>query len=176
MKKAISLLLTCAILFGCTVFAGAEKIEAGTATVSVVVDDDAETYELSIPATEGVAIDAAAGTGTFTVSLENVNLQWHTQLTVYMDAENGDATGANLVNTTDASKKVHYTITNNTMNGAKYSANNPEGFIVADYSSTSSTNPRATCEIAIDVDGKYPGPGTYTDTLTFSVELQGQAS
>ena len=174
MKKVISLLLTCALLFGCMVFAGAEAVDAGTAVVTVDVGTDIETYTLSIPADEGITIDAEDRIGTFMVSLSDVNLQWHTQITVYMSSENGDATGANLVNA-ETQKKVHYTITNNTMNGFTYSANNLEGFPVADYSATDSENKWAECEIAIEIDGKYPGPGTYTDTLTFSVELQGQA-
>ena len=112
MKKLISLLLTCTMLLGCTVFAAAvdEGLPvAGTTDISVTVDRSIETYTLSIPAT--AIIDAETGTGTMEIALTDVTFHWNNGIIIYYGSANPDTEsgkGAYLVNTANADQKVHY--------------------------------------------------------------------
>ena len=169
MKRLISILLVC-VLLSCSAAAQYEDLPvAGSSVVSVTVDDAQESYELSIPALGATTIDAASGSGSMTVSLENVNLQWSSKVLVFYqssnpDTENGE--GAYLVHQTNPNQKVHYTITNQ-QTGFSYMENGEN--LAAQY--TGEDDPWQSCTLDIEIDGTYPAPGTYSDTLTFYAQI-----
>lgn len=155
MKKLLSLMLCFALLLGLatTVYA-----TGNTTTVSLEVPN--ESYTLKIPAT--VTIDATSKTGSVTVEVADVNLIWSTGLRVVMTAQNAVAgeTGSYLVNA-ESDNKIHYNL-KASFDGDSYKAG--ESFDVL------RTDSRNSETITLTVDGAYPGAGTYTDTLTFTVE------
>lgn len=159
MKKFLSLMLCLALLLGLatTVYA-----TGNTTTVSLEVPN--ESYTLKIPAT--VTIDAASKTGSITVAVEDVNLIWSDYLRVMMTAQNVGTTGeagSYLVNA-ESGNKIHYNFSNDIENKAHVSGDT--------YKAIDTRNGN-TNTITLTVDGAYPGAGTYTDVLTFTVEAVG---
>ena len=155
MKKFLSLMLCLALLLGLATTAYAT---GNTTIVSLEVPD--ETYNLIIPAT--VTIDASSKAGTVAVAVEDVNLIWSDYLAVQMTAQNAVSgeQGSYLINA-DNGKKIHYYFSND-VKGDPYITQSGYCYDVLNEIYTSNT-------ITLTVDGKYPGAGTYTDTLTFIV-------
>lgn len=155
MKKFLSLMLCLALLLGLATTAYAT---GNTTTVSLEVPD--ETYTLKIPAT--VTIDATSKTGSVTVEVADVNLIWSTGLKVVMTAQNtvSGETGSYLVNE-ESGNKIHYNFSKD-VDGNIYGANNTSYKALDTILNTSNS-------ITLTVDGAYPGAGTYTDVLTFTV-------
>ena len=165
MKKLIAILLcmVCVLSMAIPVFATEEE-DTRTTVVSMTLDPSMESYTLTIPAT--ISIDPTEKSATLNVTLEDVTLVWHTRLDVRYSTANGvtDQEGSFLVNTQDATKKIHYNITDSNLNVYSHDSN---GETAAYYSNGEVTN----AWIELEVDGEYPGAGTYTDTLTFTVEM-----
>lgn len=156
MKKYLSIMLCLALLLGLVTTAYAT---GNTTTVSLEVPN--ESYTLRIPA--NVEINPAEKTGTITISVEDVNLIWSDYLKVIMTAQNVGAKGERgsyLLNS-ESGKKIHYNISNDVVGTAHASG----GRYIALDTRDSTTN-----TITLTVDGEYPGAGTYTDVLTFTVE------
>ena len=172
MKKIISLLLATALFMSMTVTAFAADNQT---VISMEIDESMESYELVIPAT--VSIDPAVKTGKVEVKIQDINLVWHKSIGLYVKAQNTDETGSYLINTTDPSKKIAYKILLGTgviYSAAESGANTPRGVWTNQYKydeDTQSWIANYREEINLTVTGDYPGSGTYTDTLTFTVEL-----
>lgn len=170
MKKLIALLLCIVSIMSMAIPAFATEAEDNRSTiVSMTLDPSMETYTLTIPAT--ITIDPAVKSATLKITLENVNLVWHKRLAVYAMPTNRDTVngGSYLINTEDATKKIHYNLksqdgqilqaTDTTMSTAYY------------YLASDSTPYLQNGRLELTVDGDYPGAGTYTDTITFTVKL-----
>ena len=172
MKKIISLLLATALFMSMTVTAFAADNQT---VISMEIDESMESYELVIPAT--VSIDPAVKTGKVEVKIQDINLVWHESIGLYVKAQNTDETGSYLINTTDTSKKIAYNILLGTgviYSAAESGANTPRGVWTNQYKydeDTQSWIANYREEINLTVTGDYPGSGTYTDTLTFTVKL-----
>lgn len=171
MKKIISLLLATALFMSMTVTAFAAENQT---VISMEIDESMESYELVIPAT--VSIDPAVKTGKVEVKIQNINLIWNKGIDLYVKAQNTDETGSYLINTTDPSKKIAYKMFLGS--GIFYSSGDPEydsqrGLVTNHYRYDEHSQSWVTTseEINLTVTGDYPGSGTYTDTLTFTVEL-----
>lgn len=156
MKKFLSLMLCLALLLGLatTVYA-----TGNTTTVSLEVPD--ETYTLKIPAT--VTIDATSKTGSVTVEVADINLFWNTGLVVEMTSQNAVSgeIGSYLVNE-ESGNKVHYNFSRDVI-GADFHVGKDFHYKALD------THDKTSNTITLTVDGAYPGAGTYTDVLTFTV-------
>lgn len=155
MKKLFSLILCFALILCITSTAYAAETDNST-IVSLTVPD--ETYTLTIPA--NVTIDPATKSGTVMVSFTDVNLIWSKGIEAYFTCANAISgeDGSYLVNS-DSGKKVHYNLYDE--NGDMY------GSVTPGYAGNNTTEG----SIHLEVDGAYPGAGTYTDTLTFSVRF-----
>lgn len=160
MKKSIAFLLAFVILMSMamTVFAADNQTE-----ISLTLDENMESYEVVIPPT--VPIDLTQNETRFQVQIKNISLVWSDLVKVYVASANPDTEtglGAFLVNTEDATKKIHYKM---------YLPRDYEGTetLVAQISNTSTSY---TATIDIEVDGEFPGSGTYTDTLTFRIAAE----
>ena len=167
MKKVISFILCLALVFSLNICAFAEETANDQTTVlKLTVDPSLETYTLSIPAE--LEIDPTTKTATLTVSASEINLLWSDSLCVDVSSENLDANGANLINTNDETKKIHYKM----KDGDNTPLNSSTEMITAfTYKKADDTQQTKSAEgsMAITVDGTYPASGTYTDTLTFTV-------
>ena len=167
MKKVISFILCLALVFSLNICAFAEETSNDQTTVlKLTVDPSLETYTLSIPAE--LNIDPATKTATLTVSASEINLLWSDAFCVDVSSENLDTTGANLVNTKDATKKIHYEMRDD--NGTLITSSITAGTVLQ-YEKERDTQgtKSASGTLEITVDGTYPTSGTYTDTLTFTV-------
>ena len=156
MKKLFALILCIALVFSLNVCAFAE---GNTTTVSLTVDPSLESYTLTIPAT--ATIDPATKKGSISVSVSDVTYVWSTKIKVFVSSENFDSTGSNLVNSDDTSKKIHYTL--------KDTDSEPVNSTNTYVLGTNKTSQGG--GLSLEVDGTYPAAGTYTDTLTFTVEM-----
>ena len=162
MKKVLSILLSLLLIFSLAIPAVASENQT---VVSLELDSSMESYTLTIPAT--VELDPSSKTGYIGVELKDVNLVWSGSVNVSFTAANG-VTGENgsyLVNTENEELKIHYIIKN--FAGDEYT-HNPEKPMVAAYSIKDEVMGGY---IGFEIDGEYPGAGTYTDTLTFNVKL-----
>lgn len=167
MKKVISFILCLALVFSLNICAFAEETSNDQTTVlKLTVDPSLETYTLSIPAE--LNIDPTTKTATLTISASEINLLWSDSLCVDVSSANLDATGANLVNTNDETKKIHYKMKDGDNTPLNSSTEMITPFIYEKADDTQQTK-RAEGSLAITVDGTYPASGTYTDTLTFTV-------
>lgn len=171
MKKLISVLLCVAIAL-CIVptVQAAEVAETKQTTVSLKLDPTLETYTLTIPAT--VSIDPSTKDGTIEISLTNMKFIWHSGISVLMSAANSSASeqGSYLVNSEDSNQKIHYNATSS-YSGAKMHGDRSLVVLECDYDVSVTPEYTVKESVSLEVDGTYPGAGTYTDTLTFSVEL-----
>lgn len=158
MKKLFSLILCIVLVFSLNVCAFAE---GNTTTVSLTVDPSLESYTLTIPAT--ATIDPATGEGSIDVSVSDITYVWSIGCAIKVSSENFDTTGSNLVNGTDTSKKIHYTLKD--VEGDKLTSSN--GHVIG----LTGKPAKVEGHLALKVDGTYPAAGTYTDTLTFTVEM-----
>lgn len=157
MKKIIAILLSCAALFTMTttVFA---TVGEGQTELSLTLDADMENYELVIP--PSVEIDLSQDETIFNVKVQNISLVWSKRVKVYVSSANPDTEsglGAFLVNKDGSGKKIHYKM-----------------YVPRDYEGTETlvgetTSSLFTTNVGVEVDGTFPGSGTYTDTLTFRV-------
>ena len=158
MKKLFSLILCIALVFSLNVCAFAE---GDTTTVSLTVDPSLESYTLTIPAT--ATIDPSTKKGNINVSVSNITYVWSTKVKVSVASENFDSTGSNLVNNADTAKKIHYTLKDTDSTPV----NSTNTYVLGGATSAASL----TGGLSLEVDGTYPAAGTYTDTLTFTVEM-----
>ena len=159
MKKYVTILIAMALLFSMsmTVFAETTK----TTTVSFTVEDT-ESYVLQIPS--DITIDSTTKKAELNVTLTNVNLIWSKDISVYVDSANpvgSGKEGAFLVNENDQDKKIQYRIESYV---GQYYAASP----MVVYAKSAESHPRHG-KLFLEVDGAYPGSGTYKDTLTFTV-------
>ena len=162
MKKLISMLLCLVLVASMTTptFAAENQTE-----LTLTVPADMETYELTIPA--AVDIDVTNKTGSVSVKLSNVVLVWSKTLRVDVTSANGGY----LVNDENTNLKMLYQIKNGYTNQI-----DKDGFTtidtVAEYRVGSASNDFSTNgSLEITVLDSYPGAGTYTDTLTFTVNF-----
>lgn len=179
MKKLIAILLcmVCVLSLAVPVFAEeiAETIET---VVSLELDPTLEHYTLTIPAE--VKFDMTKEVSEVPIDLKDVNFAWNKRLDVYLTAKNGceeawdseiddqdfRMASSYLINTEDETKKILYGIKSGL------------GFEYAGEDLTVASAYYYEGEIEIDnyplkmkILGEYPGAGTYTDTLTFTVKL-----
>lgn len=167
MKKLIAILLCMACVLSTAIPAlAAENEDTRQTVVSLELDPSMESYTLTIPA--NITIDPAKKSATLNVTLEDVSLFWYDELYVYAAPANHDSVngGSYLVNTEDTTKKIHYTLT--AYSGEELGS--LEGKVCAAYYEKNEPY-LGSGDMTIVVDGEYPGAGTYTDTLTFSVVL-----
>lgn len=161
--------MVCVMTMAMPVFA--EETEGAKQTiVSLEVDPSMEHYTITIPAS--ISIDPAEKSATLNVTLEDVALVWHSRIHVYAAPANRDTEniGSYLVHTEDAAKRIHYSL-KSTENGMIFNSQQEKLTVMSYYSEYDSDSESKTGGIVLTVDGEYPGGGTYTDTLTFTVEL-----
>ena len=166
MKKLLVLMMCIVCVLSMTVTTYAETNQT---VISLTIDPTAESYTVNIPPT--CVIDPATKTQTLKVTLEDVHLVWSDTVVVSVTSQNIDEDGdwgAFLVHESDSSKKIHYILENEDNSRiCKRDRSIPViGYYKGEY------NLYGTLDI--EVDGDYPGAGTYTDTLTFSVEVFSQ--
>ena len=179
MKKTVSFLL--ALIMVCCMAVPAYAAD-NEMLVTLTVDESLESYEVTIPPT--ITLDAAKfANGEETVmkaELTSISAIWSKYIKIYFSSQNGFY----LVNTEDNSKKIGYTFqtadlvsysASDTVKGGSYfsrSIEELEGKSDGDFSGTS--------HLPYDISGKIstkyndfaiPGSGTYSDTLTFTIEL-----
>ena len=160
MKKVLSILLSFLLIFSMAIPAVASENQT---VVSLELDPTMESYTLTIPAT--VELDPAEKVGYLNITLENINLVWSKTVNVTMTAANGSADGGSyLVNEADETQKIHYIIKN--FLGDEYDYDNNFGVVYTDLDGDVNGG-----GLSFEIDGSYPGAGTYTDTLTFNVKL-----
>lgn len=154
MKKIITVLLAFVLLLSMTMTAFAADNQT---EISLTLDESMESYELVIPAT--ISVDLSQAETQIPVKINNVSLVWSDYVYLYVSSANPDTEsglGAFLVNTEDANKKIHYKM-----------------YCPADYAGTETlvgkTSIAFITNMAIEVDGEFPGSGIYTDTLTFRI-------
>jgi len=175
MKKITTIIV--AILMLITISVNTIAAETQSTEISMTIDPSMESYTLTIPAT--IQIDPNVKTGDINVELSDVNLFWNTFLTVYATSQNhiDGEHGSYLIETTDNTKKISYSVLSE-CNGSNSFETSDKGIYAAMYNAAheyrGSTYEESIKDgkITITVDGNIPGSGTYTDTLTFSVELQ----
>ena len=154
MKKLLSLVLTVVMLLTTVIYVTAADTQT---TISLTLDESMESYTLTIPAS--VEIDPTTKSGTMNVNITDYEFVWSDSIIV------SASFCGSLVNTEDESKSIAYEIENG--DGEKSST----GFGRVLYVYKDST--RSTCdsaELEIFLKGDYPGAGTYTDTITFTVK------
>ena len=161
MKKLVTILM--AVLLIVSMSAIAFAADTQSTEVSLTVDPALESYTLVIPAT--VTIDPATKSATLPLELKDVNLVWNDWIRIELTSANSNTNGmgAYLVNTEDSAKTIHYDLWN--CAGEKFSGSMGVAWYNKEYDELDYGN------IEIVVDGEYPGSGTYTDTLTFTVFL-----
>lgn len=168
MRKILSLVL-CIVLMLCMAIPASAEETAGTTVISLTVDPTMESYTLTIPA--DVTIDPTTKSGTVSVTLSDVTFAWSTELHVYASSAND----WHLVNQEDATKTIQYRMKTN-LNGTNSSSGKTlevanckmrerEAGMVQEYNE----NQNNTMNNALTILETYPGAGTYTDTLTFTV-------
>lgn len=175
MKKMTSILI--AVLMLVSLSATALAADTQNTEISMTVDPSMESYTLTIPAT--VQIDPTVKTGEIDVVLSDVTLLWNTFLTVYATSANhiDGEDGSYLVNTANNTQKIAYSVFGECAGDTSFEATT-QGIYAAVYNTayewrgTSYPARNDDGTITLTVDGDIPGSGTYTDTLTFSVELQ----
>jgi len=173
MKKLATILMTVLLIVSMSVIAFAADTQ--TTEITMTIDPSMESYTLTIPAT--VQIDPNQKSGTVNVGLSDVNLVWNTKLTVYATSKNhvDGEDGSYLVNTSDSTKKISYSVVG-TAGDTSFEAHE-QGLYVARYTAAHEygySHPEQLEDggIELTVDGNYPGSGTYTDTLTFTVVFE----
>lgn len=170
MKKVLSILLSITLLLSLAIPVFAAETDTRSTVVSLELDPSMESYTLEIPAQ--VELDVATKIGAIAVKLTDVSLVWNHSVTVYMTTENGVSgePGSYLVNSDDESLKIHYTLTDAIGRDYVHGQGDP----VAEYFINTSTGEviENGGGVTLEIDGDYPGAGTYTDTITFTVELQ----
>ena len=167
MRKIITVLLAFALVLGMTMTAFASDNQT---EISLTLDEGMETYELVIPATFNLNPDDKGQEVRVPLEVKNINLVWSKELHVYVNSANpDDELGAFLVEKTNPSKKIHYKM---------YSGMGPD-YVGEEmityryyYDERSNTFLYTGGGVFIEVDGEYPGSGTYIDTLTFKVVTQ----
>lgn len=172
MKKIISLILAIVTVMSMslTAFAANNQTE-----ISLTLDESMESYELVIPAT--VTIDPAEKTGKVEVKIQNINLVWNKGINLYVKAANDDPdadVSSYLINTEEPNKKIGYKL--HLSSSIVYYADNrlydaEIGLLSNVYRAQDTSEIRALYaeEVNLVIHGDYPGSGTYTDTLTFTV-------
>lgn len=167
MKKTLMLILCIILAINMAIPAFASE----STLVSLTLDETMEEYTLTIP--DSIAIDLSEKSAVIDVTLSDVTLIWSNHLSVKVTAENAvDGTdGSHLVNSDNSDLKIHYTI-NNLINNQQ-NLDLSSGVRVASYTKGTAgmQDTSQNGKLKLLVDGKYPGAGTYTDTLTFTVTL-----
>ena len=162
MKKYVTILIAMLLLFSMSMTVFAETT-TNTTTVSLTVEDT-ESYVLKIPS--DITIDSTKKQAELKVELTDVSLVWSSDIWVYVDSANPVGSGnrgAFLVNPDSQDKKIRYQLTSGV--GPIY---NGSPMLLYAHNRGGNTNGLLT----LQVDGEYPGSGTYTDTLTFTVEIR----
>jgi len=165
MKKYFTLILALAMLLAMSVPAMAEN--AGETEISLTVESSMESYNLVIPPT--LEIDPVEKTAQLKVELSDVNLVWNDRLVVIANPANPDEDGRGgyLVKEGDANTRIHYTLQDG--NGEIKNKDLMVASYAAPYGGSSESYILDGLKITVDDD--YPGSGTYSDTLTFTVSL-----
>ena len=88
MKKIISLLVATVLLMSMSVTAFAADNQT---EISLILDENLETYELVIPAT--VSINPTEKAGKVDVKIQNINLVWNKGINLYVKAKNTEENG-----------------------------------------------------------------------------------
>ena len=185
MKKALSFLLTLILI--CCMAVPAFAADNQETLVSLEIDGSLESYEITIPAT--ITLDAAKfASGKETVikaELTSISAIWSKYIKIYFSSQNGFY----LVNTEDSSKKIGYTF--DAADLLSYSPSDTTDYAGKEFPYFSSSiasldgtvtsgNPTGISYLPYDISSKistkyidfvFPGSGTYTDTLTFTIEL-----
>ena len=180
MKKLIAILLcmVCVLSLAVPVFAEeiAETIET---VVSLELDPTLEHYTLTIPAE--VKFDMTKEVSEVPIELKDVNFAWNKRLDVYLTAKNGceeawyseiddqdfSMASSYLIHTEDETKKILYGIKSG-YSGLIYDG---DDLIVASAYYYEGELDIYSNPLEMKILGEYPGAGTYTDTLTFTVKL-----
>lgn len=183
MKKFLSMVLCIVLILSMAIpVIAAENEDTRQTVVSLEVDPSLEHYTLTIPAT--IKLDMAKEVNEIPVTLTDVTLCWNKNLEVNVTAQNACeeawetevndsdfSPSSYLIHTEDANKKILYGIKGFMNNYYQ----NERGITVAwacSYSDNSGNGVQVECgPLEIKLLGDYPGAGTYTDTLTFTVEL-----
>ena len=180
MKKFLSMVLCIVLMLSMAIPAiAAENEDTRQTVVSLEVDPSLEHYTLTIPST--IELDMAKEVNEIPVTLTDVTLCWSKNLDVYVTAQNAGeeawetevndpdfSPSSYLIHTEDANKKILYGIKN--FANSHYQDN--QGIYVAFAYSYSDNGVQVEHgPLKIKLLGDYPGAGTYTDTLTFTVKL-----
>lgn len=185
MKKTVSFLL--ALIMICCMAVPAYAADTRNTEVSLTIDESLESYEVTIPAT--ITLDAAKfANGKVTVmkaELTSISAIWSKYIKIYFSSQNGFY----LVNTEDSSKKIGYTfqaadsMEYNPTDTKDYAGEKLEYFSSSIESldgTVTPGNPSGRTFLPYDISGEIstkgndfaiPGSGTYSDTLTFTIEL-----
>jgi len=180
MKKAFALILSIVMMLSLAIPAFAEEIaETKQTVVSLELDPALEHYTLTIPAT--IELDMAKDVNEIPVTLTDVTFCWNRRLYVYVTAKNACeeawetevddpefGPSSYLIHTEDENKKILYGIKD--INGSYYESENGVEAAHADFNDNNELRVHDG-PLQIKIFGDYPGAGTYTDTLTFTVKL-----
>lgn len=180
MKKLIAILLCMVCVLSLAVPVFAEEIaETKQTVVSLELDPSLEHYTLTIPAT--IELDMAKDVNEIPVTLTDVAFCWNRRLEVYVTAQNACeeawetevddpefGPSSYLIHTEDENKKILYGIKD--INESYYQSENG---VEAACAHLNYNNELDVYDgpLKIKILGDYPGAGTYTDTLTFTVKL-----
>ena len=178
MTKLIAILLSVACVLSIVIPAFATEAEdTRTTVVSLELDPSLEHYTLSIPAE--IKLDMTKDENLIPVTLTDVALCWNRNLNVYVTAKNAseeayetevndsEFVGSSyLINTEDPTKKILYGIID--PQGNQYERGGHAAYAWLNVDGSISIHDG---DLRIKVLGEYPGAGTYTDTLTFTVKL-----
>lgn len=180
MKKLIALLLCMVCVLSLVVPVFAEEIaETRQSVVSLELDPSLEHYTLTIP--PEVKFDMTKEVYEVPIELKDVNFVWSRRLDVIVTAQNACeeawetevddpefGPSSYLIHTEDENKKILYGIKD--INGAFYRNEYGVGVASAAFGSDNELYVHSG-PLRMKILGDYPGAGTYTDTLTFTVRL-----
>lgn len=175
MKKLIALLLCLALLLGFSVVAQAKtetEMETQEVEVSLELDPTMETYTLVLPAT--VELDPFTKEGSLEIGITAANLVWSDGIEIGCKAENaamlnGDELGSYsyssyLVNS-ETNEKIGYFLYNDVGDQMGPLKTSKSVFCTDGYVPC-----YGNIRFEIPEGQAFPGSGTYSDTLTFTVK------
>lgn len=157
MKKIISLALAVMMIATMSTTAFAATIENGTGTVEVTYGVS-ENYTVTIPANTTLTADGV----NMDISASNVVIPYGNQLTVSISSSNYADSKWYLVDDTNASNKLEYSI----KNGENVVASDDTVLTIA-----AGTTEEQKATLTATLVGTATYSGTYKDTLTFSVSV-----
>lgn len=177
MKKLIALLLCLALLLGFSVVAQAKtetEMETQEVEVSLELDPTMETYTLVLPAT--VELDPFTKEGSLEIGITAANLVWSDGIEIGCKAENAAMLNGDELGSYSYSSYLVNSETNERIGYYLFSAYNGDemGPLKTSESVFYCEKEYVPCygniRFKIPEGQAFPGSGTYSDTLTFTVK------